>query len=342
MATSFPNINATRIADRVLTKVVHGYVNANSIAPFVAPVVTVGERFGRIKKFDKSSFAVVDTRRSPGDIIKSVSTGYTSEVYELEQHAISGEVTEEEAQEALRSQANVDLRKNAALRAADAIAQSWEAIVTGLITNAAIYEATNVQTLSGTAQFDNPASQTEITVQEAKEAVRSQLGIYPNAGVMDVKTLNALRQNAEFKDRIKFTNAGSVTLDMIASWYDLPMGIKISARKKLDPVTGLLEDIMPEGKFVIFYHPDGGMNVGKLDTPGTVFKPTNTADRAKPAAWYTYMLSGYPIAVQEYLDPRNRTYQSVIIAEQSIVPVGLGVNGLCGASYLLESTVSGT
>lgn len=340
MATQFPNVLDAHLADRVLTQVILGYVNADSIAPFVAPVIPVTERSGKVKKFGKEMFAIVDTRRSPGDIIKSVSTGYTSEAYQLEQHAIQGEVTLEESEEAENGQARVDLRKNAALRAAETIAQSWELEVITMITNTAVYEAANQQALVGTARFDDPASQPEITVQEGKEAVRDQIGIYPNASVIDVGTYNALRFNEEFKTRIAFTNPGSVNLSMLAGWFDLPMGVMVSARKQVDPLTGLLTDIMPKGTMVLFYHPDGGMNVGKLDTPKVVFKPANDADRAKPAAWYTYQLKGYPIARTEYFEPRNQTYYTPVIAEQAIVPVGLGVNDLVGAAYLFTDTIS--
>ena len=160
--------------------------------------------------------------------------------------------------------------------------------------------------------------------------------------VMDVKTYNALKFNATFRDRIKFTNPGSVNLEMLKSWFDLPYGVKLSAKTKNDPVTGQLVDIMPAGKIVLFYHPDGGMNPGKLDAPGVVFKPVNSASRSKPSAWYTYQRANYPIARPERLDYETETYYTTVIAEQAIIPTGLGVNGLVGAAYLFNSVISGT
>jgi hypothetical protein len=169
------NLNTLRVNDPVLTQLVHGYCQAESIAPFVAPVITVPVRAGKIIKFTKEQFAVLNTRRAPGDNILRRSTTYTNENYYLEQHALAGEVTVEEAEEAINGDARIDLRQQAVLAAAQGIAQSWELEVVGTITNAALYEPTNLETLAGVDQWSDPASDPEVKVQEWKCNLR-QIG----------------------------------------------------------------------------------------------------------------------------------------------------------------------
>lgn len=341
MSTLFRSFEQIRLADEVLTNVVLGYKNADSIANFVAPVVTVPTRGGLIKKFGKENFAVVPTRRSPYDTIKRISSAYTTERYQLEQHAIAGEISYEEAEEAIEGQAEEDLRKLTALRAAEAISQSWEDEIATLITNGALYEANLQQALAGTAQFDDPASRPELTIDDVKEAVRSQIGVPPNAAVCDVKTFRGLQRNETFNNRIAFTNPGSVTEEMLANWFGLKKGLKVAYRKRLDEATGDLVDIMPEKTMVVFYHPEGtSSNDDTLYYPDTVFMNVHGNNRAIPAAFYTYQRKGYPIAGSEQFDENTRTWWTPVIAEQSIIPVGLGSNGLIGAAYLLTDTVS--
>lgn len=339
MANPNPSLRNLRINDPVITQVVHGYVQADSIAEFVAPLVPVNSRSGQVIRFDKSNFAVTDTRRSPGTLINRVGTSYTSDRFVLEQHAVAGEVTMEAYEEALNGDAKVDLRQNAALRAVESIAQSWEIEVIDEITNATLYEANNQEVLSGVAQFSDPGSDPERTVQAWKEAVRSQIGIYPNAAVMSTDVFNALKFHPIFRDRVKHTSSGSITKQMLETWLDLPEGIKISQRIKVNPTTGELEDIMAPGTMVLFYKNSGGL---KVDNHGakTIFQLSNGADRARPSFAYTYTLRDYPVAFEERFDPDRLVYLTDIVAEQQIVLTALGANGLCGGGFLATNVVA--
>ena len=334
---AFPNLADARISDRVLTQVVYGYSNAKAMAPVVAPVITVGERAGFIKKYDRSNFAVQETRRSPGQNIPSVTISYGREQYVLEQHAMAGEVTWEEANEAKEGQAQEDLRKMAALKAAEAITQSWEAKVAGLITNPAVYEATNVVSLAG-AEFDLAATNPETAVDNAKELVRAQIGNYPNFAVCDADTYRALRRNQVFQERTKHTTFESITEAMLAGWLDLT-GIKVALRSQLDPITGDLIDIFPSGNMVVFYHPEQTLQSTMTNNPNNVFQQVHGSSKSNAAAWYTYQLKGMPMAQTEELRRENMTYYFPVMTEQAIVPVGLGTNGLVGAATLLTDTV---
>lgn len=326
-----PNqLGKLRVSDPVVTQVVHGYVQAESIAPFVAPVVNVTARSGKVVKFGKEQFAVGNSRRAPGAVIPRVGVTFSSENYVINQHAWAAEVTEEEYEEAMSSDAQIDLRSQAVLRAASSVAQSWEKEVIETITTAGNYESGNVLTLSGTDQFSNAASDPESIVVDASETIRSQVGVYPNSAIISPKVYNALRLHPIFKDRIKYTSDRSVNLDMLANWFNLPRGIKVASRVYLGP-DGSLMDFMNDS-MVLFYNPEGEIGEGFMAVDG--------ADRAKPSFAYTYSLNGYPIATPERYDDNTRTFVTDVIFEQSLNLVGLGATGKCGAGFLLQDVLA--
>jgi hypothetical protein len=100
--------------------------------------------------------------------------------------------------------AAIDLRSFAAKDASNRLMQSWEIEVATEVTDETKYEAGNVLNLatynSGAEQFDNPTSDTEVLMDEAKEQVRSQTGVYPNKLVLSPKAFNALKRNKRIRD----------------------------------------------------------------------------------------------------------------------------------------------
>jgi hypothetical protein len=85
--------------------------------------------------------------------------------------------------EAKNGAAQIDLRQFAAKDASNRLMQSWEVEIASQVTNATLYEPGNVLDLSsynsGADQFNSATSDVEILLDDAKEQVRSQIGIYP-------------------------------------------------------------------------------------------------------------------------------------------------------------------
>lgn len=326
------NLQGYRVNDPVLTQVVHGYSQALSVAPFLAPPVPVNTRGGKIIRFTKEQFVALDTKRAPGSNILRVSTGYENDSYSLNQHALASEVTEEAYQEAINGEAKIDIRTQAILRTSASLMLSWEKEVIQTVTNVASYEPTNQEVLAGTAQFSDPASDPEKTVQAWKEAVRAQIGTYPNSAIMSTDVFNELRFHPIFRDRIKYTSKASINLDMIATWFGLERGIRLAQKVELNEATGELVDVMPPGTMILFYSPEGGLTDG--------FLPQATSDKAVPSFAYTYTLNGYPIATPERFDEDRRVYVSDVLLEQALELTGLGATGLVGAGFIGTSVVA--
>lgn len=319
-----------RVLDHVVTTVIHGYAQAESIAPFIAPVVPVEARAGKVVKFDKSVFAVYDAQRAPGTRIKRVNVTYDAENFNLTQLAMGGTVTEEEYTEARSSAARIDLRKAAALKATAAVMQSWEKQVVNTITDPTQYESSCTVTLAGTDQFDDPNSNPERIVFDMKEAVRSQVGVYPNSAVISPKVYQTLRLHPIFTDRVKYTSTTAITLELLAVWFDLPRGVRLAQRLYLDE-NNKLRDFMDDS-MVLFYNPSGDIGQGLTPEPNQ--------DRTIPAFAYTYTLQGYPIATPERFDEDTREYITDVIYEQSLQLVGLGETGKVGAGALIKDVLA--
>jgi len=85
--------------------------------------------------------------------------------------------------EAKNGAAAIDLRSFAAKDASNRLMQSWEVEISQQVTNPTLYEPGNVLDLSsynsGADQWNSATSDVEILLDDAKEQVRSQIGIYP-------------------------------------------------------------------------------------------------------------------------------------------------------------------
>lgn len=325
-----------RVSDPVLTNIIHGYRQANSIAPFVAPVVPVTTRSGKIVKFTRQNFAVINTIRTPGQEIKRVGVDLDNESYFLYQHAAAAEVPFEQYEEALNGQARLELRTIAANQAMQAIMQSWELEVVKTITDSTKYEASLNVVTSASDQLDSGTSDPEVFVQEIKELIRAQVGVYPSRMVCDPDTFNALKFHPTFRDRVKYTSSGSVTAEMMAQWFDLPGGIRVATRAYLED-DGTLATFMPRGTMVLLYNPEDGES---KDLNNESFLPDENASISRPASFYTYQLKGYPLAGVERFDENTKTYVTDIIAEQMIIPVGLGITNKIGAAALVTNLLA--
>lgn len=332
-----------RVVDPVLTEIIHGYAQGSSIAPFLSRVVPVQARAGKIVQFTKEAFAVTDTRRAPGQNINRIGANYTNDSYFLTQHAIGAEVTIEEYEEAINGEAKLNLRTMASNRAMSSIMQSWEQEVIDIATNGSLYEPGLDITTAAADQFSDPGSDPEVYLDGIKEQIRAQVGTYPTRMVIDAFTYRQLKRHPIFRDRVKYTSRESVNLANIAAWFDLPGGIVVSQKVKLAD-DGTLVDFMPKGTGILFYDSrDNGKATGETNggqiSEGS-FLPDENADKSEPSAFYTYQLQGYPIAAEERFDDDRRVYVTDVVAEQRMVPVGLGATGKIGAAALISNLVA--
>lgn len=208
--------------------------------------------------------------------------------------------------------------------------QSWEVQVAAIVTDDAQYESGNVLDLSaynsGAEQFTSVTSDIEVLMDQAKEQVRSQIGIYPNKMVISPDAFNALKRNKRIRD---FMQRGVLVDEKtLAQIFGLDE-IRVARRLKLNQDTGALENIY-SNIAVLFYHPSAS-------TDG--FMPALDANYGNPAFAYTYTLSGYPIATPERFNVDRRVFTGDILVERSFELVGMGENGKCGSGFIFKNPV---
>lgn len=325
------NLDQVRVIDPILTQLAQGYKNAEGVATFFGPAVSMNTRAGRTLVFGKEAFAAQNFLRAPGSNIQKIQNEFGTRSFSLRQEAISWEIAEEIAAEAKNGAAQIDLRQYAAKDAANRLMQSWEITVADAVTTAASYETSCRFDLatraSGADQFNQATSDVEVLIDEAKEAVRAQIGTYPNKMVISPDAFNALKRNKRIRD---FMQRGIlVNESTLANIFGLDE-IRVARRLKLNQSTGSLENIY-NNVAVLFYQPSGA-------TDG--FAPALDANYGNPAFGYTYTLAGYPIATPERFNIERRVFTGDILVERSFELVGMGENGLVGAGAIMTNVVA--
>ena len=324
------NLDQVRVIDPILTQLAQGYKNAEGVATFFGPAVSMNTRAGRTLVFGKEAFASQSFLRAPGTNIQKIQNEFGTRSFALRQEAISWEIAEEIAAEAKNGAAQLDLRQYAAKDAANRLMQSWEITVANAVTASGSYETSNVFDLAtragGADQFNQATSDVEVLIDEAKEAVRSQIGTYPNKMVISPDAFNALKRNKRIRD---FMQRGVLVNEAtLANIFGLDE-IRVARRLKLGS-SGALENIY-NNVAVLFYQPSGA-------TDG--FAPALDANYGNPAFAYTYTLAGYPIATPERFNIERRVFTGDILVERSFELVGMGENGKVGAGAILTNCVA--
>ncbi len=325
------NLDQVRVIDPILTQLAQGYKNAEGVATFFGPAVSMNTRAGRTMVFGKEAFAAQNFLRAPGTNIQKIQNEFGTRSFSLRQEAISWELAEEIAAEAKNGAAQIDLRQYAAKDAAQRLMQSWEVQVAGAVTNAASYETSCTFDLAvragGADQFNQATSDVEVLIDEAKEAVRAQIGVYPNKMVISPDAFNALKRNKRIRD---FMQRGILVNEAsLANIFGLDE-IRVARRLKLNQTTGSLENIY-DNIAILFYQPSGA-------TDG--FAPALDANYGNPAFAYTYTLAGYPIATPERFNIERRVFTGDILVERSFELVGMGENGKVGAGAIFTNVVA--
>ena len=331
---AFTNTYEPQLVDEVLTGVMHGYKNPEAIHNFVAPTVNIDQIAATVIKFTKEEFALMNLRRAPGEHFKELKTSYTSERVALVQYGVAAKVIHERWRQAKTLDAQLDLQRMAVRRAAQALEQNLEADTVAMITNPGIYEAGNVIATAAADQFDNSGSDPERYIDELKLITLKEVGVEFNCLLLDYDSWKALKYHPIFRDRIKNTTIGSVTLQMVADWFEVE---EIKVAKRLRSVDGgALDFFMPRGTMVAFYKP----SLGASDDLGTSFLPAQDSDRAQPSAWYRYTLTSHPYVEDTYFRREDRSYLNQIGLETALVPTGIGSTGKCGAAVLVTNLVA--
>jgi hypothetical protein len=310
-----PSPRELRIADPVLTNIARGYRNpaTTMIARVLFPTVQVGVRAGRILSFGKEDFMQYATARSPGAKTGRVQFGFASEPFALVDHSLEGMVPRELQEEGANGEPGLNLAQIAIRRVQRIMDLGVEIEAAAIARNSALY-GSNVLTLSGTDQWDDPGSTPFADVEAAKEAVRASIGFRPNVLTLAPKVFSALKLNPTVLARTIPTGRDLPSLALLAALFEVDRVLVGDSISSTDD--GVLGDVW--GKDVILAYVD----------------PAGAAEMGSPSFGYTYQLAGYPFVEPAYQGRNEKTWYYPVTDARKPYLTGPG------AGFIIKDAVS--
>ena len=277
-----------RVLDPILTAIARGYRSPKAaVANILFPVVSVGVRAGRILSFGPDDFKLVNTARAPGANTKRVQFGYGSENFALVDHRLEGSVPVELQQEAA-AVPGIDLGAGAVRRVLNMMALEREKKAADLARDAARYDAANKETLSGTSQWSNAASDPFVDIMDAKEVIRSKTGEKPNVLEVAPKVLTALRTHPKVLDRMSTaSDRPPATLQQLQALFELEQIVTGEA---------------------VYHDGTGFQDVWGKDAILAFTTPASMQEMGSPNFGYTYQLQDGPGAEEAYFGNNENTW----------------------------------
>lgn len=153
----------------------------------------------------------------------------------------------------------------AAFMAQSAIMLKHEKACAELACNADNYPSGNKVTLSGTTQFTHASSHPITTVRTAIEAIRGKIAKRPNTMIIGAQSFKALQDHADITDRIKYSQLGVVTPDLLKSLFGIQNIYIADAVYTTDD--GVVTDVFGDN-IILAYVPEQ-----KSDVNRSVFEP---------------------------------------------------------------------
>ena len=298
-----------RVEDPVLTKVAQGYTNAQFIGTQIFPVVPTAKEGGKIPQFGKESFKIYNTLRSIRSKRSRVDLGYGAIEYALAEHSVEIPVDDREKEEATKP---IQPEINATKAAMDIILLGHEHLAGTLAQDEDTYEADHVVTLAGGDQWSDHDNSDPINdIEEGKEKIRESIARRPNLLVLGAKVYAALKHHPKLVGRIKYSQKGVVTPQLMATLFDVD-----------EVLIGEAVYADDDGKF----HDIWGKNAMLFWVPKAVALGT-------PAFGYTLRKEGRP-KVFKY---RDESVNSDIVVAEDIYTVK--VTGPL-AGYLIKNAVA--
>lgn len=294
------NGSQTRVVDPILTQHARGYSNADFVGEALFPEVDMPTRAAKRIEFDRSSFRRRRTRRAPGAPIAALEFGYEGKPVALHQEALSA-VTPIEHQQEAGEVPGIDLQQVAVDTVLAVIALEKEIQRAEVARNAASYAASNKSVLLNDYKWSDPDSNPKEQVFDAKEVIRKRIGRRPNTLVLAGGLNSALGKHPKLLDHFKFTNSASITLAMMAAYFDVET--VVSGDGIYDTDAGTV-DIWGNDAILAWVAPKGQRQM------------------PLPSYGYTYQLRGHPIVEPARWDGDIRSWKNDVLDEFSAELVG--------------------
>jgi len=206
------------VVDPALSNVSIKYTNDTFIADILFPMVKTAKQTGKYYIYDKSNLRVDQTTRAAGSGANEIDFGVApTGTFSCDDHALKGFVSDE-----VQDQADAAL--NPLIDETETIT---EKLLLDRETNAATImqnTATLTQntTLSGTSQWSDYQNSDPVgDVRTARTTVHSATFKKPNTLVLGKQTMDILCEHPQILERIKYSQLGVVTPELLARLFQV-------------------------------------------------------------------------------------------------------------------------
>lgn len=170
-------------------------------------------------------------------------------------------------------------------------------------------------TPTGPNKWSDPSSDPAKDVKEAKEQIRRRIGRYPNLLTLSPVVYNALTEHPKILDKFKYTSSDSVTVEMLAKYFDVEKVIVGKA---------------------VYLDENANDDADANDVWGEDAILSYTSQRSDyrmPSYGYTYRLQGHPMVEKPYPERGVKSWIYPVTEEWS--PQMTGTD----AGFLFQSPV---
>lgn len=304
----------TRVVDPILTTHARGFQRPGNVWPLLFPAAPVDAYAGQIIEFGKESFRRYNTKRAPGSETKAITFGYQGKPFVIQPNALDALVPRENMVDA-GAVPGLDLASDAVDLVLDTmeLAQEWECA--DLARNATLYPTNNKLALTGTDRWGGSTGKPTTDVKKALEAIRKSIGMSGNTVILPPSAYNALDENAQIRDRMKYTGRDSVTTELLARIWGVQTVVVAEAvgASGQDDAFG---DIWGNDVIVAYVAPPTG---------------GNRRNAARPSYGYTYTVRGMPMVEKPVWRDSRKSWVYGVSADRT--PVISGIT----AGFLLQN-----
>ena len=290
MPQTILNTRTAQVISPILSNHARGYRNASFVSHVLFPRVSIPNRSMSVLKFGKEAFRKLNTRRAPGTNVKRVQYGFDAGTVSLVQDALEGVVPIEHQQEAEKVP-GIDLGSNAVNMVLDVVDLGLEYEAAQIARSAANYDANHKLALTGADRWTSETSDPGKDIGDASEMIRRFTGRRPNTLMLGPTSAQALKNNAKIKDQFKWVSKDSITLEMLAAYFQLERVVTGDA---------------------VYLPETADDSVAATDVWGDdailAWVPTTGGTYMVPSYGYTYELMGYPQVEQPYYDRPSKSW----------------------------------
>jgi len=289
------NLDQARVVEPILTEIVRGFSQNNMIRQVLFPDVPVRTRKGKVIKFGKEGFVPENTSRAPGGKVNYVTVGFDGDEYNLLNDGLGWKLPMEDVDEA-REVPHIDLITEAMQVVTMKTDLGEELRASQLATTIANYAAGNAITPTSTDKWDQSTANVLDQIRLGKEQIRAGIGRKPNTMVLGPKAFDILQENQGIRDQFKYTSSKSITLDMVAEYFQIEK-VVIGEAVQYDPTSDDFLDVWNSDCLLAYVNREG-------------------KSRRLPSYGYTYRHKDSPAAGPQRWDADERSWKGDLYWEQ--------------------------